>query len=186
MPPPASWRPIDSRFVHLEARITQHRRWLEIETRNDVQAFADVEKQRAQYVTFLQQQDEVKPLGSNNEEQYRIAKRQRRLEKIAIWVSKTSYSEIGRNHVEGQRHRVINEQFLRTEKYRNWKHDSFEKVIANDSENLRHSWPDRILFVQGMGMRPASFIFAEKLTNCSGRWLRQECSGRNNHGRLKI
>ncbi|KAF2833974.1 hypothetical protein CC86DRAFT_312197 [Ophiobolus disseminans] len=142
----SQWRPMDSRFARLEARLTHHRRWLEKETESEVQDFSNIEHHRKRYVRFLRRQADANGNSAELEEE-RLAKRMRRIEIVRGWLSNSLVSK--------QTYRDINSDdigscnwFLDMTKYRKWKSRAFERSRANDLQALQSDWHDRILFVQ--------------------------------------
>ena len=145
---PTLWRPLDSRLVRLDARINQHRKWLQKETENHIQQYADVSLHRKDYLDFLQRQSEVKVNGHVDHEDQRVAKRLRRVAKVQSWLSG---SGIGNAYDNGQQqhHTHSTAWFLHTDAYVRWRDKPFENAEANDSDALVGNWQHRVLFVQG-------------------------------------
>jgi hypothetical protein len=142
----AQWRPMDSRFAQLENRLTHHRRWLEKETENQVQDFAEIEHHRKAYIRLLHRHRDA-PINGELEEE-RMAKRMRRVDIVRRWISKSSQHVISRESTRVEHLGSCN-WFLELQKYRTWKHRPVERQHANSAEALQNDWHDRILFVQG-------------------------------------
>jgi hypothetical protein len=67
------WRPLDSRFARLEARLVRNKEWLEKELGRTETKYATAEKGRAKYREFLDKRSEA---GESEElGQQRMAKR---------------------------------------------------------------------------------------------------------------
>lgn len=144
-----SWRPLDSRLTRLEVRLGKHRRWLERETQNHVQQYADVSHYRKQYLDFLRNQERIRASDIPENEGQRTAKRWRRVEKARSWLcSSSALSQVDR------RPEPYNPDscawFLQTSVYCKWRNRPFEKTVANDADFLVNSWQHRVLFIQGM------------------------------------
>ncbi|KAH7359977.1 hypothetical protein BKA66DRAFT_426346 [Pyrenochaeta sp. MPI-SDFR-AT-0127] len=144
---PALWRPLDSRFSRLEARITQHRRWLEKETEGQVQNFAEVAQHRKNYLSFLQRQSEIDNNRHVNREEQRMAKRMRRVAKAKTWLSSCSSPVVSNTNTRQQVPKAC-DWFLEVPMYRKWKEDVFDRCTANDTSTLERTWQHRVLFVQ--------------------------------------
>ncbi|RMZ66153.1 hypothetical protein GMOD_00005227 [Pyrenophora seminiperda CCB06] len=143
---PTLWRPLDSRLVHLETRISQHKKWLQKETESQVQQYADVSLYRKDYLGFLQRYSEVKANGHVDHEDQRIAKRLRRVAKVQAWLSSSGMG----NARDGnqQLHTNSSDWFLHTDAYSRWRDKPFESTEANNSDALLGNWQHRVLFVQ--------------------------------------
>ncbi|EOA92353.1 uncharacterized protein SETTUDRAFT_170945 [Exserohilum turcica Et28A] len=142
-----SWRPLDSRLTRLEVRLGKHRRWLERETQNHVQQYADVSHYRKQYLDFLRNQERIRASDIPENEGQRTAKRWRRVEKARSWLcSSSALSQVDR------RPEPYNPDscawFLQTSVYCKWRNRPFEKTVANDADFLVNSWQHRVLFIQ--------------------------------------
>lgn len=71
--PASLWRPLDSRFAQLEARLLRHKVWLELELGSTQRENATLEKCRSDYLEFLEKQVEAEE--SEELRQQRMAKR---------------------------------------------------------------------------------------------------------------
>lgn len=146
-----SWRPLDSRLSRFEIRLSKHRRWLEKETENHVQHYADISHHRNNYLEFLHTQEQAS--GSSNVEQegHINARRWRRVEKVRKWLHGSPESK----QIDC-RHASYDEEscawFLQTPAYCNWRDQGFEKRMANDANFLMGNWQHRVLFVQGQSI----------------------------------
>ncbi|KAF1849900.1 uncharacterized protein K460DRAFT_326227 [Cucurbitaria berberidis CBS 394.84] len=144
----ALWRPLDSRFARLEARIFHHRKWLEKETENQIQNYDDIAQHRNHYISYLNRQQDLNGYSNGELEHHRIAKRLRRVAKIKAWLSNRSSQ--AEKPDSGARQHSPNScaWFLETQAYRNWKSDPFDRSKANDTNALENTWQHRVLFVQ--------------------------------------
>lgn len=149
------WRPFDSRFAHIEIRLGQHRRWLETETANQTQYYADISQHRRSYIEFLQHQNGVILNGRVEQDEQRLAKRLRRVEKVQHWLS-SSTSIATRSPGTQQPYQESCAWFLRITAYAQWRSRRFDSSIANDQEALLGNWQHRVLFVQGRSPRAHS------------------------------
>jgi hypothetical protein len=146
--PLALWRPLDSRFCRLEARLGHHRRWLEKETENQIQQFADIAQHRKMYIDYLHRQSEANSNNHAEDEEQRVARRLRRVEKVQNWLS--SSSAIGANDRNSQQqHPNSCDWFLQTPAYCRWRDQPFDRSTANDKDILEGDWQHRVLFAQG-------------------------------------
>lgn len=145
----AQWRPLDSRFSRLEARLTHHRRWLEKETENQIQNYDEIAQHRNRYFTFLNRQHDVNANNGGGLGDQRLAKRLRRVEKIKLWLSSGPSSVEVPNSNSRQQSLSSCAWFFETPAYLKWKNGSFEKSKANDKNDLEDTWQHRVLFVQG-------------------------------------
>ncbi|PZD26611.1 FCP1, TFIIF-interacting CTD phosphatase, NLI-interacting factor, partial [Pyrenophora tritici-repentis] len=162
--PPTPWRPLDSRLVRLEARISQHKRWLQKETETHVQQYADVSLQRKEYLDFLQRQSEAKVNGLLDQEDQRVAKRLRRVTKVQSWLSSSGTVNVCDNIQ--QRHTNSTAWFLHKNAYIGWRDKPFDHSEANDTDSLVGNWQYRVLFVQakaGFGKTTISQSVVENL-----------------------
>ena len=146
-----SWRPLDSRLSRFEIRLSKHRRWLEKETENHVQHYADISHYRSNYLEFLHNQEQASGSSSVEQEGQRNARRWRRVEKVRKWLHSSPESrQIDR------RHELYDEEscawFLQTPVYCKWRDQVFEKRMANDANFLMGNWQHRVLFVQGQSI----------------------------------
>jgi hypothetical protein len=153
------WRPLDSRFSRLETRIAHHRRWLEKETADQIQQYADVAQHRRMYVSYLHSQDEVNSNGHVENEDQRVAKRLRRVEKVQHWLSGSSAANASDRILELQQPNSC-AWFLKTQAYCRWRDPSFGRNTANDKNTLESNWQHRVLFVQGKYCRHACILWS--------------------------
>ncbi|CAO2658715.1 Nn.00g064380.m01.CDS01 [Neocucurbitaria sp. VM-36] len=144
----ALWRPLDSRFSRLEARLVHHRRWLEKETENQIQNYNEIAQHRSRYLSFLNHQQGLNGNNGGELEGQRLTRRLRRVEKVKLWLS--NCPSLFEAPDSGPRQRSLNScaWFLEMPAYRKWKNDSFEKGKANDITELENTWQHRVLFVQ--------------------------------------
>ena len=149
------WRPFDSRFAHLETRLGQHRRWLETETANQTQYYADISQHRRSYIEFLQRQNEVTVNGRVEQKEQRLAKRLRRVEKVQHWLSSSTLIATRSPGIQ-QPYQESCAWFLRVAAYAQWRSLRFDSSMANDQEALVGNWQHRVLFVQGKSPRAYS------------------------------
>ncbi|CAE7193427.1 hypothetical protein HRS9139_08925 [Pyrenophora teres f. teres] len=163
--PPTPWRPLDSRLVRLEARISQHRRWLQKETETHVQQYADVTLHRREYLEFLHRQSEAKVNSPLDQEDQRVAKRLRRVTKVQSWLSSSGVGNTYDNsHQES--HTNSTTWFLHTDAYVRWRDKPFDGTEANDRDSLVGNWQHRVFFVQakaGFGKTTISHSVVENL-----------------------
>ncbi|KAF2035518.1 hypothetical protein EK21DRAFT_53964, partial [Setomelanomma holmii] len=142
------WRPIDSRFAQLETRLSKHRKWLVKETETEVQDFAEVEHQRRKYIRFLHRRLADHHETSNSLEEYRLAKRLRRVQVVEGWLSNDPHKEQPCRSVDDFDQLGSCNWFLASEKYRLWKEAGFEPNHANDKGVLQNDWHNRVVFFQ--------------------------------------
>jgi hypothetical protein len=157
---PELWRPLDSRFAHLETRLGYHKRWLEKETADQTQYYMDISQHRKNYVNFLQRQSGVNTTSRVEQEEQRLAKRARRVEKVQHWLS-TSTSIGTRAPDHQQLYQKSCAWFLHIAAYAQWRSQQFDSNMANNQEALVGNWQHRVLFVQGKSPRAC----LESLTN---------------------
>ncbi|KAF1940879.1 hypothetical protein EJ02DRAFT_405735 [Clathrospora elynae] len=142
----ALWRPLDSRFARLEARLTRHRRWLEKETENQVQDYANVAQHRKNYLNFLHRHNEVNSHGHAEHEEHRMAKRMRIIEKAQSWLSSSPVADKCDHSL--QLYPDSCAWFLGIPAYCRWRDQPFDRSTANDTDALESTWQHRVLFVQ--------------------------------------
>jgi hypothetical protein len=142
------WRPLDSRFAHVETRIRQHRSWLERETDNEFQYYAEVSQQRRSYLSFLHRQSSADCNSQVEQDGQRLAKRLRRVEKVQSWLS-TSASIDTTAHDFRQPYQDVCAWFLHAPAYTKWRDQRFDQSMANDQNAIASNWQHRVLFVQG-------------------------------------
>ncbi|KAF1839228.1 hypothetical protein BDW02DRAFT_231629 [Decorospora gaudefroyi] len=160
----ALWRPLDSRFSHLETRLAHHRKWLEKETENQIQAYADVAQRRKGYLNFLHRRSEVHSNGHSEQEEHRMSKRLKRVEKVQNWLLGASAVDAG-NRSQSQ-HPKSCVWFLQSTVYCRWKVQPFDRTSANDKDTLENNWQHRVLFVQakvGFGKTFISYAVTDDL-----------------------
>lgn len=144
---PSQWRPLDSRFAQLEARLTQHRRWLEKETQSQVQDFAEIERHRKKYIRCLKGLTRTGVNGDGELETQRVARRLKRIEKARHWISDGPH--LDQETTSCPQDAGSSDWFFSSIKYRRWKEMTFDQARANDTGALNSDWHDRVLFVQG-------------------------------------
>ncbi|OAG07638.1 uncharacterized protein CC84DRAFT_1089035 [Paraphaeosphaeria sporulosa] len=163
------WRPLDSRFAQLEARLVRNKEWLEKELGGTETEYAITEKYRAECREFLDKQSQAQEgeeLGLQ-----RMAKRMRRIDRIKTWLdSNCSYRDIYEHRLR-QRHPNTCAWFLDNEKYCRWRNIPFDDESANDTDRLENHWQHRVLFVQaesGFGKSYLSGIVVDDLSSEAG------------------
>ncbi|KAL6707170.1 hypothetical protein ACN47E_004717 [Coniothyrium glycines] len=144
----ATWRPLDARFARLEARLVHHRKWLEKETSNYVQHYAEIEQYRNFYFEFLLRQSEPASNKRTIAEHERSGKRLRRVNKIQTWLSSYSTLTAIYDYDTSPFSGGSWVWFYDIPMYRRWKDGLFVSSIANDKSTLASTWQHRILFVQ--------------------------------------
>lgn len=142
------WRPLDSRFSRLETRLLQHRKWLEKETRNHVQPYAEIEQHRVQYVEFVRHQSDLGHSDRTLNDNGRIERRLKRVEKLCALFS-GQFSLDGTNQSVTSAFPQSCDWFLKDSMYRHWKDGAFQSDQMNNRSALASTWQHRILFVQG-------------------------------------
>ncbi|KAL5411566.1 hypothetical protein PMIN04_010197 [Paraphaeosphaeria minitans] len=159
------WRPLDSRFAQLEARLVRNKEWLKRELGGTQTEYAITEKYRAECREFLDKSaaEEGAQLGLQ-----RMAKRTRRIDRIKTWLdSNCSYRDIYEHRLK-QRHPNTCAWFLDNEKYCRWRNIPFDQESANDTDRLENHWQHRVLFVQaesGFGKSYLSGIVVDDLSS---------------------
>ncbi|KAF2692106.1 hypothetical protein K458DRAFT_381930 [Lentithecium fluviatile CBS 122367] len=154
--PTIFWRPLDSRLALLETRLVRHKQWLEGEVYSQEQDLATIARLRRHYIEHLHQPTESS-MGAECVE-YRMTKRMRRVDKVKAWLSNAcSYRDIYEHRIQ-QRHPNSCAWFLRTDEYCKWRNAPFDHGPANDAEELKRTWQDRVLFVQANPGFGKSFI----------------------------
>lgn len=139
----AAWRPLDSRFTHLQQRLARHKSWIE----RTLGQSTDNLLHHREYSTFLKSAESV--CGQIEFEGERMARRLKRVDKVKAWLSNCcSYRDIY-EHKISQRHPDTCAWFLESEKYCRWKNKPFNERTANSIDSLTETWHERILFVQG-------------------------------------
>ncbi|KAL1797449.1 hypothetical protein ACET3X_004055 [Alternaria dauci] len=161
------WRPLDSRFAHVETRIKQHRGWLERETENEFQSYADVSQHRISYLSFLHRQNNVNRNGQVEHEGQRLAKRLRRVEKVQSWLS-TSASVGTTTHDFHRPHQEFCAWFLHAPAYTKWRDQRFDQSMANDQDAMTSNWQHRVLFVQAKAGFGKTVISQSVVCNLAG------------------
>ncbi|KAF2441663.1 hypothetical protein P171DRAFT_418371 [Karstenula rhodostoma CBS 690.94] len=167
--PTYQWRPLDSRFAQLEARLVRNKEWLEKELGCTETEYAVTEKCRAEYRESLDKQSE----GEESEElgQQRMARQMRRIDRIKTWLDgNCSYRDVYEYRLR-QRHPNTCAWFLDNEKYCRWKNIPFEDESANDTDRLENHWQHRVLFVQaesGFGKSYLSGMVIDDLRSEAG------------------
>ncbi|KAL5120085.1 hypothetical protein ACEQ8H_001910 [Pleosporales sp. CAS-2024a] len=144
----AQWRPLDSRFAQIEARLTHHRRWLAKETESQVQDFAVIEQHRQRYLQTLHRQSESDDDASEEIQAYRLAKRVPQVDTLCDWLSNSPHSHGGAANKSATDHLGSLNWFLSLKQYHTWKQKGFDQSLANDASALKNDWHDRVLFVQ--------------------------------------
>ncbi|KAG9190705.1 hypothetical protein G6011_08793 [Alternaria panax] len=163
----ALWRPLDSRFAHIETRIGQHRKWLEKEAENQLQYYLGVSKHRRNYLSFLHRPNGVNCNSQVEQEGQRLAKRLRRVEKVQIWLSNsTSVGTTAYDFHQPYQDSCV--WFLRAPAYTKWRDQHFDQSMANDQDVLAGNWQHRVLFVQAKAGFGKTVISQSVVSNLAG------------------
>ncbi|KAF2737363.1 hypothetical protein EJ04DRAFT_510470 [Polyplosphaeria fusca] len=135
------WRPLDSRFSHLQQRLVKHKEWFEAEM--GVQNPEFVAQHRRELLDFVRGQGET----NGEVEVERMSRRMKRVDKVRSWLAVCEYQDVYEQLVR-QRHPGSCAWFLQRADYCNWKNAPFDEASANDTNALVSSCHERILFVQ--------------------------------------
>jgi hypothetical protein len=121
---------------------------LEKETDTQIQQYEDIAQHRKMYINYLHHQGEVSGIGHVENEEQKVARRLRRVEKVQHWLSSSSAANVS-DRIQDQQQANSCAWFLQTPAYCRWRDQPFERNTANDKNTLGSNWQHRVLFVQG-------------------------------------
>ncbi|KAF2018188.1 hypothetical protein BU24DRAFT_166726 [Aaosphaeria arxii CBS 175.79] len=149
----AAWKPLDTRFTHLQQRLVRHRRWVEATLAQDEEASA---RNRQKYIDVLF--PNVRTNSDATAEADRMARRIRRLDKVKGWLSSCcAYRDTYEQSLNSS-HSGSGSWFLNIPEYCRWKNTPFNETNANSTDHLSETWLGRLLFVQAKAGFGKTFI----------------------------
>jgi hypothetical protein len=115
---------------------------------NQTQNYDDVSQYRKSYLDYLHRQSNGNGNSRVQQDEQRLVKRLRRVEKVQAWLS-TSTSMSTTAHGCPQSYQKSCAWFLGVPAYVRWRNQRFDSSIANNQDALVGNWQHRVLFVQG-------------------------------------